>query len=319
MPSEPLQKSLSAVLIFCLGGPFTSLGCSANDDYAQMPHNATHEGPILPALHEAPEETIQETRDCVKQHVSSSGGNFVIDLSADVTHDGQALSARVMSSNLRDADLEQCILKAVARMRVSPEILESLPTEPVSMSPQSRAQMGIAIPNPAIVLAGFLVVYGISVMIQITLRVVLSSPSAPTIPTPVAAATTTTAPIATATTTTTSPPIAIPRRNPGQTCDDSLLDKLSNQKKDICYSEKWGCKDEFENLGKKNQKLFTCAEILSRIARGTACLNVRKQIQAECYAGSPEPGHDQEITQIITSLTRCIEKAAVRGPGGGPC
>ncbi len=86
----------------------------------------------------------------------------MIDLRADVTRDGQAQTARIMSSNLRDADMEQCIHVAVARMRISPEILEFSSTEPVSMSPQSRSSMGIAIPNPAIVLAGFMVIYGIT-------------------------------------------------------------------------------------------------------------------------------------------------------------
>jgi len=161
------------------------------------------------------------------------------------------------------------------------------------------------------IMAGALIVAGAITVYTIATAPAATATSAP----PVTTATAT----PTATATTTSPPIAVPRKHPKQTCDDKRLAELEATKKSICYSEKWGCKDELENLGKRNEKLFTCVELFARVARGTACIKARQQIQTECFAGSPEAGHDTEIEEFTRGLNRCIAKVAIRGPGGGPC
>ena len=132
-------------------------------------------------------------------------------------------------------------------------------------------------------------------------------------------ATATAVPTATATTTTTSPPVAVPRKYPNQTCDNARLKTLQKLKDVACNSQKWTCSDTFERIGKVGEKLLTCAELLPRIPIGTACLAARKQIQTECFIGAPDPTHEDEIKKAIDALADCTRKAAIRGPGGGPC
>jgi hypothetical protein len=129
-----------------------------------------------------------------------------------------------------------------------------------------------------------------------------------------AASTTTVAP----TTTVTAPPVAATRRRPGQTCDDARLRELEKQKSAAC-SIKWSCSDDHEKIGTKYEKLLTCPELLARIPIGKACLDARKLVQSECFAGSPEPGHEEIMERLTRGLSQCMKKAATRGPGGGPC
>jgi len=82
---------------------------------------------------------------------------------------------------------------------------------------------------------------------------------------------------------------------------------------------KWSCSDTSEKLGTKYEKLLTCPELLARIPIGKACIAERKLIQSECFAGSPEPGHEEIMEGLTKGLSQCMRKAATRGPGGGPC
>ena len=133
-------------------------------------------------------------------------------------------------------------------------------------------------------------------------------------PGPLAASTATAAP----TTTVTAPPIPATRRRPGQTCDDARLKELEKQKDAAC-SIQWSCSDSFEKIGTKYEKLLTCPELLARIPIGKACIAARKLVQSECFAGSPEPGHEEAIEGLTKGLNECMKKKQIRGPGGGPC
>jgi hypothetical protein len=100
---------------------------------------------------------------------------------------------------------------------------------------------------------------------------------------------------------------------------DARLDELEKQKKVACYSQEWSCSDTHEKIGKKRETLLTCPELLARIPIGKACVEARKLVQSECFAGSPDKGHEDIIEGLTRGLNECIRKASIRGPGGGPC
>jgi hypothetical protein len=118
----------------------------------------------------------------------------------------------------------------------------------------------------------------------------------------------------------TAPPVAVtrPRKYPNQTCEEDVREELGRQKDAACKVI-WSCKNDVERLGKKNEKLLTCPELLFRIAIDKVCLDARKLVQSECFKGSPDEGHEEAIKGITNALNECIRKAAIRGIGGGPC
>jgi hypothetical protein len=83
-------------------------------------------------------------------------------------------------------------------------------------------------------------------------------------------------------------------------------------KKSAC-AVAFSCSDATERMGRKKEQLFTCPEILARIAAAEACKAARVQEQVECFARSPEPGHDDQIEMINTALKTCIAKKVARG------
>jgi hypothetical protein len=168
----------------------------------------------------APEEVVQQVRECLKQHAGSAGGHFNVQFEVDVTKDGQAFDARVKGSNLAQRKIEECMLQALRTMTVPSAILDDSSSAPISRSHSSRALMGYAIPNPVVVLAGFLVIYGMSVMVQITLRVMLSGVSLPAITMPMATATTSAPPIATAVTDATTDTVPESPKDIQRKCDE---------------------------------------------------------------------------------------------------
>jgi Domain of unknown function (DUF4157)/Novel toxin 16 len=127
--------------------------------------------------------------------------------------------------------------------------------------------------------------------------------------------TTTTVP--TTTTTTAAPPITATRSRPNQTCDDARLTVLEGAK-DIACRGPFTCSDKAENLGKKNQRLFACAELLANIAAINGCLAARNLIQSECFTGSPEAGHQAQVAQLTNALATCTAKAIARGCMAAP-
>jgi hypothetical protein len=116
----------------------------------------------------------------------------------------------------------------------------------------------------------------------------------------------------TATTTTAAPPVTGTRTKPGQTCDDARLAVLEAAK-DIACAGPFSCSDAVENIGKRNQLLLTCPQLLANIAAINACLAARNLIQSECFTGSPEVGHAAQVAQLTNALRTCTAKALARG------
>jgi hypothetical protein len=119
-------------------------------------------------------------------------------------------------------------------------------------------------------------------------------------------------PVPTTVPTTVAPPVAATRTRPGQTCDDARLAVLEAAKTIACAGP-FSCSDATENLGKRNERLLSCAQLLANIAAINACLAARNLIQSECFTGSPEAGHAAQVAQLTNALRTCTAKALARG------
>lgn len=108
-------------------------------------------------------------------------------------------------------------------------------------------------------------------------------------------------------------------RNANQTCANSRLDKLESEMHRLCdESGKWSCSDAVEKIGKENQRLLDCPELLKRIQIGEACVKAQLDLQAECFANKPDPVHAAKIQAYQAVLNLCKQKLNSRFPGGCP-
>ena len=106
-------------------------------------------------------------------------------------------------------------------------------------------------------------------------------------------------------------------RNAGQTCLNSRLDELESDMHRICdESGQWSCSDAVEKIGKKNQRLLDCPELLRRIGIGEACLKAQRDLQAECFGNQPDPRHAAKLQAYEAVLNLCKQKLNARFPGG---
>jgi peptidoglycan hydrolase-like protein with peptidoglycan-binding domain len=130
-------------------------------------------------------------------------------------------------------------------------------------------------------------------------------------------------------------PQPAPRRYPNQTCDDAVLDALHQKMKDVCDSG-WSCSDDAErDLLAKQQGMpkgkrptrkeldkarkagqgFTVDELARRAQTGKECKRLRELIQRDCFGGQSDPGHAQQIADIMKAIEECEEKElATWGP-----
>ena len=108
-------------------------------------------------------------------------------------------------------------------------------------------------------------------------------------------------------------------RNANQTCANSRLDELESEMHRLCdESGKWSCSDAVEKIGKKNQQLLDCPELLKRIQIGEACVKAQLDLQAECFGNKPDPVHAAKIQAYQAVLNLCKQKLNSRFPGGCP-
>lgn len=231
--------------------------------------------------------------------------------------DGQVDSIVLVQSTLADEELEACLASKIRSFTVDDLPLRSTAhLERDLASPESRALLG----NPAVAplaaclasppcLLGLVVVMGAAV-ITVQLSVYSATAARPatatpaTTATPVPTATATATPTATATTTTTSPPIVLPRRWPGQTCENAELDQLQKEKETICnagYAAK--CPGPSDKIHK-----FTdtpCSLVLLSIVQRQACLAARWAVQNKCFGGKPDDRHWPPINQTQDGINNC--------------
>lgn len=161
------------------------------------------------------------------------------------------------------------------------------------------------------IMAGALIVAGAITVYTIATAPAATATSAP----PVATATAT--PTATATTTTTSPPIALPRKWPGQTCENKHLDALEAAKDLVCT----GFPGKSCSSSGKNAPflpVYPCSLLKARIPAVLACVAARQKIQDECFKGSPHAGHAQQIDDLGKGIVLCEALKAINCAPGHP-
>ena len=99
----------------------------------------------------------------------------------------------------------------------------------------------------------------------------------------------------------------LPKRDPSpSSCTQARLDQLEKEKDSICKN--FTCKDEAENLGKRNEQRFSCGELRDRRDRALNCIAKRQQIQDECFQGKPDENHPKEMVTIKNGADRCQRK-----------
>jgi hypothetical protein len=97
-----------------------------------------------------------------------------------------------------------------------------------------------------------------------------------------------------------------PRRNPNQSCEDSVLDHLQAEKDRICRS----IPGESCNPNKTSTKRLEqvpCTHVRRRIQAFRNCINIRQFIQDECFGGKPDPRHEREFKQHENGLAHCLK------------
>jgi hypothetical protein len=119
-------------------------------------------------------------------------------------------------------------------------------------------------------------------------------------------------------------PQAGPRtRHPNQTCDDDVYDQLRNAVLD-CKTFSFSCSDDVERraLGITTRKAFEklpdsakwpCPEILGRLADAEKCAKARKDFQDQCFQGTSDDGHPQQVKDWEAAADECFRKAQARG------
>ncbi len=63
---------------------------------------------------------------------------------------------------------------------------------------------------------------------------------------------------------------------------------------------------------------YPCSLIKARIAAVTACIAARQKVQDECFKGSPERGHDQQIDDHTKGITLCEALMLINCAPGHP-
>jgi hypothetical protein len=70
------------------------------------------------------------------------------------------------------------------------------------------------------------------------------------------------------------------------------------------------------------RNVFGCAERTAMRQRWVDCLGARETIHATCWIGVVDPGHEQAVTQVNISITKCdaeIAKPTTEGGCKDPC
>ncbi len=234
---------------------------------------------------------------------------------------GQVDSIVLVESTLGDEELETCLAAEIRSFTVDDiPLRHTASLDPDSAQPESRELLG----NPAVPVAaclasppcllGLVVVMGAAV-ITVQLTVYAATTTAPitatpaTTATPVPTTTSTATPTATATTTTTSPPIVLPRRWPGQTCENTELDRLGDEMDKLCkkgFAADCPSEKERDRMRKRGRTFDTpCSAVLLSIVQRQACLAARWAVQNKCFGGKPDDRHWPPINETQGGIDNC--------------
>jgi len=248
---------------------------------------------------------------------------------------GQVDSIVLVQSTLQDEELETCLARAIRSFTVDDLPLRaSANRERDLASPESRellanpaaAPLAVCLASPPCLLALVVVVGATAITMQLT--VYSATTTAPitatpaTTATPVPTTTVTATPTATATTTTTSPPIVLPRRWPGQTCENAELDRLGKEKDKLCnagYAAQCPSENALDKKLEKGRKVdIPCSLVLLSIVQRQACLAARWAVQNKCFGGKPDDRHWPPINETQDGINNCERLKLIMCAKGHP-
>ncbi|HYO51954.1 hypothetical protein [Archangium sp.] len=107
------------------------------------------------------------------------------------------------------------------------------------------------------------------------------------------------------------------RRNPTQTCNDSVLDHLQAEKNRICKSIPGESCSRSKTNPKRLDKM-PCSVIRLRVQALRNCINIRQFIQDECFGGVPDTRHEMALKQYNDGLVHCLAVEAENCAPGHP-
>ncbi len=129
-----------------------------------------------------------------------------------------------------------------------------------------------------------------------------------------AAAATTSAPQPT-TTAQPAPTVVKPRKYPNQTCEEDERIRLEAAKKAVCPEKPQtfpgrSCHHKTAKEKALAEK-YPCSLLRSRIAAVNTCVAARQKVQDECFKGSPDTGHPQQIADLSRGNSLCEALKAI--------
>ncbi len=107
------------------------------------------------------------------------------------------------------------------------------------------------------------------------------------------------------------------RRNPNQTCEDSVLDTLQAEKDRICQAVPRGSCSRRKASAKRLAKM-PCSQIRLRIQALRNCISIRQFIQDECFGGTPDAPHEKALDELQGGLEHCLALEAENCAPGHP-
>jgi hypothetical protein len=112
-------------------------------------------------------------------------------------------------------------------------------------------------------------------------------------------------------------PISESRRYPGQTCDNSVLDRLQKEMHDVCDKIP-GESCSPKKVNPKKLAKQPCSKIRERIQAMKECLHYRQRIQDECFGGVPDEVHKNALEELQSGLKHCLDLEKVNCAPGHP-
>jgi len=123
-------------------------------------------------------------------------------------------------------------------------------------------------------------------------------------------------------TTTPAAPQPAPRKYPNQTCEEVDRIRLEADKDKVCPQKPQTFPGESCHHKTPKEKaraqVYPCSLILARIAAIKVCVAARQKVQDECFKGSPETGHPQQIDDLTRGNTLCEALKAINCAPGHP-
>ena len=266
-----------------------SLGLTVVLGFAFVPSGC---GSVQPVMH-VPEGIAGQLKACAVRHSRHVGAeDHTVTFDVKLTYNGQVDSITLVDSDVGDEELEACMASS----------LRSLTEEDLPLRNAQNVDRELATPQSRMLLGHPTVLAACLASPPCLLSlVVLMGATAITVQIMVHAATTTAKPTAT----TTAPPIAVPRRWPGQTCENTELDRLQKEKGKICNLKGGYAVNCSGDLKDPAFNEIPCSAVKLSILQRQACLAARWAVQDQCFGGKPDARHEKPIDETQGGIDNC--------------